>query len=467
MYKLITENLSTLKIHKLTQEQYDRESRAGRLDESAFYLTPEEEYETKSDASEKYVNAKSYTDTEVNTLKNNLTKGLVVPAFASQATNATKDLVGNIITETYETKADASQKLIEAKEYTDILKSNLTTGAVIPLISGKSDYAERDLSGNVITSTYETKSDATSKYNELNTKVEKATPFVAAYSQTSFNDIKAAYDLGRPIQVYREFELPAAGAYDADDNMIYSWQELLDMDVEYEELEGMNEDGTNNWVTKTGKCLQVEDGILKSIVTYSSSTHSYTNHSANALSGASKLIISNDVTSIGSEGLAAFNIKEIILPSTVTTIEEYAFAYIYEYYDWDDYYSTIYIPYSVSSISFKAFYHSYVSLKYEGTETEFSSIASIRDFNTNTYSFYYTCRVSLLNNPILGQLISALDNKFIFTAHEASGEVEYECSKNYGWSTRNIQVIKLGDAAFKFDYENRRIILSFLGEGVE
>ena len=40
---MITENLSTLKIHKLTQEQYDRELAAGRIDESALYLTPEEE----------------------------------------------------------------------------------------------------------------------------------------------------------------------------------------------------------------------------------------------------------------------------------------------------------------------------------------------------------------------------------------------------------------------------------------
>lgn len=38
---MITENLSTLKIHKLTQEQYDRELEAGRVDPSALYLTPD------------------------------------------------------------------------------------------------------------------------------------------------------------------------------------------------------------------------------------------------------------------------------------------------------------------------------------------------------------------------------------------------------------------------------------------
>ena len=38
-----TENLSTLKIHKLTQAQYEREMKAGRIDENAIYLTPDEE----------------------------------------------------------------------------------------------------------------------------------------------------------------------------------------------------------------------------------------------------------------------------------------------------------------------------------------------------------------------------------------------------------------------------------------
>lgn len=39
---MITENLSTLKIHNLTKEQYERELAAGRIDENALYLTPYE-----------------------------------------------------------------------------------------------------------------------------------------------------------------------------------------------------------------------------------------------------------------------------------------------------------------------------------------------------------------------------------------------------------------------------------------
>jgi hypothetical protein len=51
---MITENLSTLKIHKLTQAQYDRELEAGRIDENSLYLTPDEEidlseYATKAE----------------------------------------------------------------------------------------------------------------------------------------------------------------------------------------------------------------------------------------------------------------------------------------------------------------------------------------------------------------------------------------------------------------------------------
>ena len=38
---MITENVSTLKIHKLTQEQYNTALAAGNLDENALYLTPD------------------------------------------------------------------------------------------------------------------------------------------------------------------------------------------------------------------------------------------------------------------------------------------------------------------------------------------------------------------------------------------------------------------------------------------
>lgn len=46
---MITENLSTLKIHKLSQTQYDRELANGRIEENALYLTPDEDYVSRSE----------------------------------------------------------------------------------------------------------------------------------------------------------------------------------------------------------------------------------------------------------------------------------------------------------------------------------------------------------------------------------------------------------------------------------
>lgn len=43
VFRLITENVSTLKMHKLTEEQYNRELENGNIEENAIYLTPEVE----------------------------------------------------------------------------------------------------------------------------------------------------------------------------------------------------------------------------------------------------------------------------------------------------------------------------------------------------------------------------------------------------------------------------------------
>ena len=39
---MVTTNLSTLKIHKLSKSQYERELAKGTLEENALYLTPDE-----------------------------------------------------------------------------------------------------------------------------------------------------------------------------------------------------------------------------------------------------------------------------------------------------------------------------------------------------------------------------------------------------------------------------------------
>ena len=56
---MITENLSTLKIHKLTQEQYQRELEAGRIEEHALYLTPDEDIDLSPYATVEQLNDKA------------------------------------------------------------------------------------------------------------------------------------------------------------------------------------------------------------------------------------------------------------------------------------------------------------------------------------------------------------------------------------------------------------------------
>lgn len=77
---MITNNISTLKIHKMTQAQYERELAAGNIDENALYLTPDEdrdlslyltkdeatqEYESQIAAQEKLGEAKEYAETVI------------------------------------------------------------------------------------------------------------------------------------------------------------------------------------------------------------------------------------------------------------------------------------------------------------------------------------------------------------------------------------------------------------------
>lgn len=61
---MVIQDLNTLKIHKLTQAQYDRELAAGNIDENALYLTPDKEIDLSSYATIDYVNTKLYIGTE-------------------------------------------------------------------------------------------------------------------------------------------------------------------------------------------------------------------------------------------------------------------------------------------------------------------------------------------------------------------------------------------------------------------
>ena len=125
---MITENLQTLKIIKLTQEQYDRESAAGNLDENALYLTPDEEADLSGYATVEQLNTKAdsehnhddvyYTETEVDTL---------LEGKSDTSHNHDGD---------YDAKGAADDALVSAKAYADTVATNAANAIKSDLLNG-------------------------------------------------------------------------------------------------------------------------------------------------------------------------------------------------------------------------------------------------------------------------------------------------------------------------------------------
>lgn len=62
---MITENLAALKIHKLTKEQYERALAAGRIDENALYMTPEDLGELSDYATTEQLNNHTHSASDI------------------------------------------------------------------------------------------------------------------------------------------------------------------------------------------------------------------------------------------------------------------------------------------------------------------------------------------------------------------------------------------------------------------
>ena len=75
---MITENLSTLQIHKLSEEQYERELAAGRTDPFALYLTPEEDQNFVVTITKENDNATFQTSANYSTIFEEYQKGKTI-----------------------------------------------------------------------------------------------------------------------------------------------------------------------------------------------------------------------------------------------------------------------------------------------------------------------------------------------------------------------------------------------------
>lgn len=128
---MITENLPILKINKLSQKQYDRESVAGNLNENEIYLTPDKsisiwqpntEYKVgnivlatwKNEDKKETVIAEC---NEAHTSSSSFTNDLIIYAvWDMNFINARGDEYGRSIYETYATKEDLAEAIGQALE---------------------------------------------------------------------------------------------------------------------------------------------------------------------------------------------------------------------------------------------------------------------------------------------------------------------------------------------------------------
>lgn len=312
---MITENLSTLKIYKLTQAQYERELAAGNIDPTALYLTPDEEIDlsgyvtierldekantehvhdisdvnelqlvldalnenmsTKADvehmheisdvtnlqssldekvSTSRTINGKVlsgditlyasdvgaaslnhthdemyYTEQEIdakisvlNTSIDNIVGGTIKVMESAHAESAdeavhsvsadtaassvktSQDGDGNVISSTYETKSDATAKLVEAKAYADGIKNDLLNGAgdayntlkeLGDLIDENTDtiaaletiaYGKADVS-HTHNGIYYTETEMDEKISAINTSISNSISEAKSYSDTNLD----------------------------------------------------------------------------------------------------------------------------------------------------------------------------------------------------------------------------------------------------------------------------------------
>jgi hypothetical protein len=171
-----TEVLSTLKIHRMTQEQYDQALANGTLDDNALYLTPDDNSDLGDYVTIEQLNNKAdivhshndiyYTETEIddlldetaNTIKNDLLNG------AGTAYDTLKEL-GDLI--------DDNVDAIEALE---------------TVASGKAD------ADHIHNDIYYTETEIDDKISAINTSIATSLNQAKSHSDTNLNTAKTYAD---------------------------------------------------------------------------------------------------------------------------------------------------------------------------------------------------------------------------------------------------------------------------------
>ena len=118
---MITENLSTLKIHKMSQNQHDREREAGRLDPTAIYLVPDNDVDVSSAISTHNTSTNAHADIRL------LIEGLTTRLNAlANSDDTTLDQMSEIVAYIKSNKTLIEEVTTNKVNVSDII-NNLTT----------------------------------------------------------------------------------------------------------------------------------------------------------------------------------------------------------------------------------------------------------------------------------------------------------------------------------------------------
>lgn len=149
-----TENLSTLKIHKLSQAQYDRELASGNIDESALYLTPDENIDLTQYATIEHVDAVantkaniSHEHSDLSSAISNLNTLVGDTSVSEQINDAIKDKLDNTHKHDEYINQNAFSNI--AIESTTITADSVTD--TLTLVAGDNIVLTPDADGDKIT----------------------------------------------------------------------------------------------------------------------------------------------------------------------------------------------------------------------------------------------------------------------------------------------------------------------------
>lgn len=239
-------------------------------------------------------------------------------------------------------------------------------------------------------------------------QINTGTKFHAVYGQTSYERLNNALINNSKVAEVRRDKIVnlQPGTYDADGNLIHTWEELLT-------ASGLTEDAVAN---TDGTIIPPSNIFLRA---------GYTTFP-------SKVVIPEHITAIGSYVFWFYTISEEMLPTVreIYILGENTAIYPNTFHNA----TAIYVPWDSS-----------VATVTGGTNIYYNVDMSTACTSTHTY---YTHAYSKVGADI------------VFSCLEDSEHVEYICSPS-GWSIKKVPTMKLGDALLTYDTVNQQIVISF------